>query len=214
MTMNSSWPYQDSSLSTSPLDNPHLQPPRSIISTTDIDDEVDSDTLDDNSTALTESNSDSSNPSSSPIISHLGPISPVEELTPAINLQSTSTSSPRRAAFLHPALASHSTSATSSSSTSTSTTTSSSNTGTCKLVLDWSRTRTAGAIFQSSSGISKVQVAVRPPSSRAKASIERFKWSASEAILYNTAREGGSSIKLKATSTTAIPSSPSRNTSK
>jgi hypothetical protein len=70
------------------------------------------------------------------------------------------------------------TAATLSSSTTSdiSTTHSSSCPATSRLVLDWSNRRTSRAIYTTSSGISKVQLVVKPAQIRTRAVIERRKW--------------------------------------
>ncbi|KAK9896987.1 hypothetical protein P389DRAFT_194632 [Cystobasidium minutum MCA 4210] len=150
-----------------------------------------------------------SRPSTSPIISHLGPISPIEELTPAIV---NPISSPRRTAASPAAQAQAQSDSISSTATSESITPSSKSNTTCKLVLDWSHPRTSGAIFQSSSGVSRVQLAVRPPIARAQASIERLKWSASSALYQHISNKQNTTTRSTASITIApILPSPTRN---
>jgi hypothetical protein len=131
----------------------------------------DSDTIDIDDTPATAS--------TSPLLSQLGPISPVEEVVPAVH----STSSPSRRLLQH-SLASGSSSSLATPSAVTSALRKDSaplsanreSGQTCSLVLDWSRPRTSGAIFQSSSGVRRVHIEARPPHSISKASIERLKW--------------------------------------
>jgi len=142
--------------------------------------------------------------STSPLLSQLGPISPVEELVPAVHIPAA-TSSPSRRHLDHPAPP--------ASATATGNTPAASTAHTCRLVLDWSRSRTVGAIFQSSSGVNRIHIQAREPRSRHQASIERLKWRVPSSLTYSNSSvvQRTASPPASPASSRPLPESPRRS---
>lgn len=158
----------------------------------------DSDTIDSDDTPETTA-------TASPLLSQVGPISPVEELVPAVYL----TSSPSRRLFQQ-SVAPASSSATPTilsfapGHNSAPLPATALSGQTCRLVLDWSRPRASGAIFHSSSGVHRVRIQARPPHIISQTSIERLKWRESHALSAKSSDSTSSSHSTTATSATAI----------